>query len=1308
MLLRFAIPMLCAVGAVATTSARGQSSFVNWENAHVHPLDMTPDGTKLLAVNTADNRLEVFDLTSGSPQHMASIPVGLDPVSVRARGNTEAWVVNHISDSVSVVDLLAMNVVRSIRTDDEPADVVFAGTPRRAFVSCSQTNTVLVMDPDNPNAPIVPANPGPPQPVGVTLRISIIGEDPRALAVSPNGNEVYVAVFESGNNTTILAGGSLGGLFGADPVNDELSPYFDPDQPFQRGVNPPNPPPNDGDQFFPPIAGGLPVPPPVGLIVRKNAMGQWIDDNDHDWTNMVSGADAAVSGRLVGWDLRDHDVAIIATNGLGVRYARGLMNICMALSVNPGSGRVTVVGTEATNEIRFEPVVNGRFLRVNLGSFNPAGPANTAVVDLNDHLVYTDVVPFVPIPQIDRNQSIGDPRGIAWNAVGSRGYVTGMGSNNVVVIAAGGVRAVARPIPVGEGPTGIVLDEARSRLYVLNKFEASISVIDTTANAEIGNRVPLYDPTPPAIRTGRKHLYDTHLNSGLGHLACASCHVDSRIDRLAWDLGNPIGAVKDFNQNCNALPGQACNDWHPMKGPMTSQTLQDIIGNEPHHWRGDRDGIEEFADAFRDLLGDDQPLNDADMQEFEDFLATIHFPPNPFRNFDNTLPTSISLTGHFASGRFFADGGLPAGAPMPNGNAVLGLNRYRGAAIDGPLKCVTCHTLPTGMGPDGIFVPGPGGLQFVPLPPGPNNEHHLMITSADGSTNRSIKVPHLRNQYEKVGFDTTQMLNTAGFGFLHDGSVDSIVRFLTVDAFDVVSDQEVAHLTAFMLAFSGSDLPSGAPNDPLEPPGVDSQDTHAAVGWQTTLIDASTALQAQLNLITNMINLAEDEVVGLVVKGKHNGIARGYFYAGGGQFQSDRLLEVLPAAMLQQQAAIGSELTYTVVPKGSEVRVGVDRDEDGFFDQDEIDGCANPADPDSVPPLCITCSVNEDCDDGDPCNGVETCNNGICVPGAVSPDCNNNDIVDSCETDCNDNNVPDECDISSGASTDINSNGIPDECEPICGGIAGISCGPGEFCKFPPGTCDIVDNAGVCMVIPQGCPDNVDPVCGCDGVTYNNACEADAAQESLAHTGACVEGCGPVSPPLPDGDVAKNRYLSFRPGVPAQPVAIRVTFVDLNRFGGFNGEDRWVGPESIATDGSAGGFVTIAPLQCTPHCSTWSGIDVLNAFAPAVVPGSEYLVQIIDCGCDFEDEDAYSAGLTVLTQKWGDIEEPFGGISQPNFLDISTLVDAFRAAPGAVSVVRADLQPNNPNQVANFADISVDVDAFRGFVYAFPGPVPCP
>jgi subtilisin family serine protease len=70
------------------------------------------------------------------------------------------------------------------------------------------------------------------------------------------------------------------------------------------------------------------------------------------------------------------------------------------------------------------------------------------------------------------------------------------------------------------------------------------------------------------------------------------------------------------------------------------------------------------------------------------------------------------------------------------------------------------------------------------------------------------------------------------------------------------------------------------------------------------------------------------------------------------------------------------------------------------------------------------CTDNSQCDDGVPCNGVETCVAGSCVAGSI--------------TDCNNNSIDDACDISGGSSLDCNGNLVPDECE------GGDPCSPGE------------------------------------------------------------------------------------------------------------------------------------------------------------------------------------------------------------------------------------------------------------------------
>src|SRR5688572_16988021 len=62
----------------SASSAVAQSSFVNWETPQVHPLDITPDGTRLVAANTADGRIEVFDVSGASVVHLFDVAVGVD------------------------------------------------------------------------------------------------------------------------------------------------------------------------------------------------------------------------------------------------------------------------------------------------------------------------------------------------------------------------------------------------------------------------------------------------------------------------------------------------------------------------------------------------------------------------------------------------------------------------------------------------------------------------------------------------------------------------------------------------------------------------------------------------------------------------------------------------------------------------------------------------------------------------------------------------------------------------------------------------------------------------------------------------------------------------------------------------------------------------------------------------------------------------------------------------------------------------------------------------------------------------------
>lgn len=742
--------------ALAAGSATAQNRVVDWESAQVHPLELTPDGSRLLAVNTADQRLEVFSVAAadGSLTPLASIPVGIEPVSVRARGNGEAWVVNALSDNISVVDLATLRVIRTVDVGDEPGDVVFAGNPQRAFVSIAEANQVKRYDPaDLAATPTV---------------VALQGRRPRALAQSADGSQVYVAFFESGNATSVVD---------IPTVSNPAGPYAGQ-----------NPPPNSGNAFDPPQLPANGTAPRVAQIVRRNAAGQWLDGNNRNWTN------------LVGWNVLDHDIAVIATGNLAVNYADRLMTTVMALGVKP-DGRVAAVGTEALNQLRFEPKAQSIFLRVQIGSFDPANLAQTQVADLNPHLDYS----VRSVPQAVREQSLGDPRGIVWHPADGRAFVSGMGSNNVIVTDASGARSAR--IVVGQGPTGLAMNASGSRLYVLNRFDATISRIDTATQGELG-RTAFFDPTPEAIRQGRPLLYSTHTNSGLGQIACASCHVDAKSDFLAWDLGNPQGTLTAVTLPC--LPNQSCGTWHPMKGPMLTQSLQGIVNAGAMHWRGDRENVSAFSPAFVGLQGRDSEPSAADMSKLENFLALVAYPPNPNHAADGSLPASLAVTGG-------------------NGNPATGRNIFQNQPTLGGGPCTVCHQLPLGTR---NIVDNPQ----LPLAPQP------------------MKPVQLRGLWDKLGWSKTSQTNLRGFGFNSDSEFDSLGALLQA-GFNFGPPQTAAQarrdVEAFLLTFD--------------------TETFATVGKQITFNGANNADAALITRLNTYLAQADAGSVALVAHSASRG-----------------------------------------------------------------------------------------------------------------------------------------------------------------------------------------------------------------------------------------------------------------------------------------------------------------------------------------------------------------------------------------------------------------------------------------------------
>jgi hypothetical protein len=175
----------------------------------------------------------------------------------------------------------------------------------------------------------------------------------------------------------------------------------------------------------------------------------------------------------------------------------------------------------------------------------------------------------------------------------------------------------------------------------------------------------------------------------------------------------------------------------------------------------------------------------------------------------------------------------------------------------------------------------------------------------------------------------------AGFGFLHDGAIDSVARFLSAGAFSVESDQEVADLVALMMAFSGSELDVGFV--PLGNSAPQSQDTHAGVGQQHTL-RAATQLDDRL---TELLTVAMSDRVDLLADSPDQG---GLLYDPAAVQFTDGSGTTWSPLALMAVAGIDNPVTLTLVPAGLGERLAFDRDGDGLSDDLEISQGSDPTD----------------------------------------------------------------------------------------------------------------------------------------------------------------------------------------------------------------------------------------------------------------------------------------------------------------------------------------------------------------------------
>ena len=652
--------------------------------------------------------------------------------------------------------------------------------------------------------------------------IVLQGLSPRSLAVRSDGTKVYAVFTLSGNRTTLL------------PAN----------------LAPPQPPPTNTS---------LPAPPQVGLIVSADDVRLMPKPN-----------------------MPDNDVAEIDVASRTVsRYFKATGTVNFFVAARPGTDELWVANTEARNLVRFEPNVRGHIVDNRITRVNTSGAGTVTPFDLNPGIDYA-TLPNNPARAI----ALAQATGIAFEPGGAFLWVASFGTDRVarvdassgavtVRIETGPTSGAAANPRAKRGPRGLVYQAGTNRLFVLNRISNTISVVSTQSQSVLTEiATGSFDPTPDTIRQGRGFLYDARL-SGNGTQSCATCHIDGDRDELAWDLGDRNGSMQTVTQpNPLGGPPQTFN-MHPMKGPMTTQTLRGLSALDPLHWRGDRADFTQFNGAFDSLLGG-STLPAADMAAYRDFINTIVFEANPNQNLNRTMPA------------IFPPGDPNAGDPNVGRTTFLNDQYVPG------LRCNTCHALPTG-------------------------SNRLIIGAAALQESQDFKVPQLRNVFQKRFFiRSATTMSLSGFGITHDGTDPDLFTFLSRPVFGSFATDTTRkrNLSAFVLCLDTGTAP--------------------ATGYARTAGSATlAAVSADWTVLESQ---AIAGGIDLILRGLVNGRLHGFLYRPAtNDYISDQAgLGPFTRAQLESMISAGNAtLTVMGVPPGNGVRLGTDRDGNLIPDGDE-------------------------------------------------------------------------------------------------------------------------------------------------------------------------------------------------------------------------------------------------------------------------------------------------------------------------------------------------------------------------------------
>ena len=467
-----------------------------------HAQPITRLGDHLFVVNTPADTVDVISVKSRKVMHR--IAVGIDPVGLALRPDgKELWVANHISDSVSVIDIndkspTYLHVVGTVQDIDprtratrfdEPVGIAFAND-NKAYVALSSENQIAVIDVDSRQ---------------VRKRLTINAQDPRAIRV--RDGMLYVIPFES-NNQTQLSGGT------------------------------------------PPLDGKLKTFDAWEHSIRHNnvlSIGHVVDIVRHP-------------------EVPDRDLYVFDTETEKlVKVISNLGTLLYGLTVD-SKGNVFIAQADARNDANGKSGSSKHGLKEleNRAFLNQVTRINTKG---DEYAVERMELEPVPPKHPEAGAALATPFAIQISEDDSTLVVTAASSDKLFTMNASTGEVLGRvsvgAVPRGIALTS-TNDGQTKEAWILNAVANTVSLVALTdpSNPQVTASIHLEDPTDPIVKRGRM-MFNSAAASTTGTFSCASCHPDGHTDQLLWVLNTPVVSGGNQIMPRSTMPIRGLRDTEP-------------------------------------------------------------------------------------------------------------------------------------------------------------------------------------------------------------------------------------------------------------------------------------------------------------------------------------------------------------------------------------------------------------------------------------------------------------------------------------------------------------------------------------------------------------------------------------------------------------------------------------------------------------------------------------------------------------------------------------------------------------------------